>query len=350
LHENGIPVNFPWFGRIKDGIVRRNGKTYDLKKIPGVEVHRGHALHGMVQHRAFQIDNMQASEHGLSLTASFDTRDHPQIAEIFGESRLTLTTVLTGPILAFETENDGGRFGLHPWVRSHKKMKLKGKLAREYRLRDEIPSGFRPSIPRIRDISEGKLLEDLTLDHAYKPLVDEHGLWSVTLEDEEAGQSIQFTGNRGFSDVVLWNGMDDSTSVEPGNLRSNPEKRGLFMISVHDKAQEVEKKAGVDTAIVTGPSVKEPGGILFDPALIKMKVKRDAGGEPIRFQPIHMPIIDPNIFEGFYYEIINMAPANLPLILGLEGESDNDAPLQENNLNVSIPMETRDKMKFALSS
>lgn len=64
------------------------------------------------------------------------------------------------------------------------------------------------------------------------------------------------------------------------------------------------------------------GGIQFDPSLIDMSVERDQDSVPINFDMQNLPQININTFEGLQINVINMIPANLPLILGLYHSSE----------------------------
>ncbi|MEW5895823.1 MAG: hypothetical protein AB1650_08755 [Candidatus Omnitrophota bacterium] len=113
-------------------------------------------------------------------------------------------------------------------------------------------------------------------------------------------------------------------SFEPANER----QRGLLVNNMFSDYEQsvidiIEKVSGLDVnkdqleAASGTASANPPGGILFDPAMITLNIERDGGSSPVTFDPQNFPIIDLTTFEGFYFNIINVEPANLSLMLGL---------------------------------
>ena len=277
----------------------------------------------------------------MSITASIDTKDYPEIEKIFGYSKLTLTATIKGNDFTLDHKIEGtGRIGLHPWVRANDSNTIQGEILQEYVLEDMVPTSLK-EVDSGRDISEERKLSELALDHVFKPEIQKDGFWSVKLRDEENNRTVEFKGDGGYSDVVLWNGWQGSVSVEPGNIKENSNKKGRFIIRVTKDSAMTAKITREEYGLILKDRVfsmdveqqqaeTAPGGILFDPAMIKMTIERDDGRVPVRFDYQNLPVIDMNTFEGLYINIINMAPANMPLLLGLDvdsGEEENEREL-----------------------
>lgn len=113
-----------------------------------------------------------------------------------------------------------------------------------------------------------------------------------------------------------WKQLADIENMKFPNLKAT------FNISDADMEDdvipEIDKILKIDQAMLD-----TLGGIQFDPSLIDMSIERDGGAPLINFNFEGMPGINLNTFEGLYIDVINILPANLPLLLGLK-DRDHD--------------------------
>lgn len=75
-HRGGIPLLFPWPGRIARGRFAFKGREYS---VPLNEPARGHALHGLACERAFRV----ARRGPYFVTAILDSGAHPELKSIW---------------------------------------------------------------------------------------------------------------------------------------------------------------------------------------------------------------------------------------------------------------------------
>jgi len=116
----GIPLLFPWPGRIPQGMYEFAGRIY---RLPALDA-GGAAIHGFVKDRPWRVERAEASETAAEVTATCSSDDHPETLEGFPfPYRLSVTFRLTVSELEldFEVSNPGAAvlpFGLgaHPYL------------------------------------------------------------------------------------------------------------------------------------------------------------------------------------------------------------------------------------------
>ena len=75
-HRGGIPILFPWPGRIAGARFNFKGREYLL---PTNEPARGHAIHGFACERPFRVSRQGP----YYVTAILDSSEHPDLASIW---------------------------------------------------------------------------------------------------------------------------------------------------------------------------------------------------------------------------------------------------------------------------
>jgi aldose 1-epimerase len=75
-HRGGIPILFPWPGRIAGARFTYRGREY---RLPVNEPARGHAIHGFACERAFRVTRRGP----YFVTASLDSSDYPDLKSIW---------------------------------------------------------------------------------------------------------------------------------------------------------------------------------------------------------------------------------------------------------------------------
>jgi aldose 1-epimerase len=118
--NQGIPVLFPWPGRIAGNEYEFEGKRYRLPT-----GRHSVAMHGLVQFRRWRVEKSFADENSARLTCRIDSTDCPDAAKGFPfEWALRVTHELSSDGLTIRAyvanPGDGPLpfgFGLHPWFR-----------------------------------------------------------------------------------------------------------------------------------------------------------------------------------------------------------------------------------------
>jgi aldose 1-epimerase len=75
-HRSGIPILFPWPGRVAGARFTFEGREY---RLPVNEPARGHAIHGFACERAFRVTRRGA----YFVTAILDSSDYPDLSSIW---------------------------------------------------------------------------------------------------------------------------------------------------------------------------------------------------------------------------------------------------------------------------
>lgn len=118
----GIPLLFPWPGRIPQGRYCFEGQDHYLP----TSAPSNSAIHGFVKDRAWSVDQTLCDTEGASLTCSISSNDYPETLEGFPfPYRLSVTYRLsaTGLSMHVQVENPGKSmlpfgFGAHPYYRA----------------------------------------------------------------------------------------------------------------------------------------------------------------------------------------------------------------------------------------
>lgn len=117
----GVPLLFPWPGRIPRGEYTFDGQRYQLPVLDS----QGNAGHGFVKTRPWKVEEERGSDDAASVRCSIASADHPETLEGYPfPYKLTATYLLQegGLRLDVEVENLGDGpmpfgFGPHPYFR-----------------------------------------------------------------------------------------------------------------------------------------------------------------------------------------------------------------------------------------
>jgi aldose 1-epimerase len=209
---SGIPLMFPFPGRLRGKSLAYAGKVYRLKS---GEV-AGNAIHGYVLDRPWRVVLQERSK----LIAEFQgSVDDPERFEFWpADYRLTATYAVRGNTLALEMviENPTARdtlpfgFGTHPYFRvplggatEHCTVRVP---AREYwELMDMLPSGRKLPCDAARDLSGGKPLEEMRLDDVLTGLGSEHGRVAAQIVDSASARKMTLAFDDSFGQCVVYN-------------------------------------------------------------------------------------------------------------------------------------------------
>lgn len=209
--KGGIPLLFPFPGRIAGTTFTWEGKPYELE--PGDAF--GNAIHGFVMWRPWRV--IERTEN--KIVGEFHAwRDDPALKSRWpADFRITAAYTLSGNTLSAEyfIENPDDTplpcgFGSHPYFR----VPLGGSdaagclvtlpVAAKWELADMLPTGKLLKLPDAADVQSGKAYGGLHLDDVFSELTF-HDAWATTtISDPQSGRSIVQRFNNIFRECVVF--------------------------------------------------------------------------------------------------------------------------------------------------
>jgi aldose 1-epimerase len=208
---SGVPILFPFPGRIKDGVYRWQGREYRLEQ----NDRRGNAIHGFVFNRPWRVVMQSAA----SVTGEFQASvDAPEVLEQWpADFCIRATYGLTATRLELEVaiDNPSARdlpfgLGLHPYFRvplggpAADACTVRVPVTREWELENLVPTGGSHAIERPWAWSEGQRLGGLTLDNVFGGLAFQEGHAAGEIHDPGAGRSLFVRFGSAFRECVLY--------------------------------------------------------------------------------------------------------------------------------------------------
>jgi aldose 1-epimerase len=187
---SGIPILFPFPGRIPGMHFKWEGKQYALEAGDPL----GNAIHGFVLRRPWRVIEKSESR----VTGEFHAwKDDPSLKERWpADFRMTATYELKSKQLigSYRIENPGDvplPFGLgtHPYFR----VPLGGRSAGDcvvwlpvterWVLKDMLPTGKRKVLPEAELYESGRRFDELKLDDVFTGLLDTAGMTEALIQD-----------------------------------------------------------------------------------------------------------------------------------------------------------------------
>ncbi|MFN0021238.1 MAG: aldose 1-epimerase [Pirellulaceae bacterium] len=209
--RSGVPVLFPFPGRLPGQTLTWQGKTYQLGSDDG----RGNAIHGFVHARPWRVLSQSASR----VVGEFHAwRDDPALRTRWpADFRITATYELAGNSLKmhYKMENPGETplpcgLGTHPYFR----VPLGGTAANDclvqlpvttqWELIEMIPTGRQLPLDNSAELAAGKKFGELVLDNCFAGL-QFSGEWCVArILDKESGITMTIRFDGAFRECVVY--------------------------------------------------------------------------------------------------------------------------------------------------
>jgi aldose 1-epimerase len=175
--RNGIPILFPFPGRIRDGRFPWYGKTYQLP----INDSKGHnAIHGFACRRPWRVVGQGADDSNAWVTGEFwGATDAPETVVLWpADYRIRVTYRLTANALSIEaTVDNPGRallpFGLgyHPYFRvpitadgESGQCRVESIADAYWEVENLLPTGRVRAIDAMRDLRQPRQFSDLSMD------------------------------------------------------------------------------------------------------------------------------------------------------------------------------------------
>ena len=226
--RNGIPILFPFPGRVRDGRYSFEGKDYKLF----IEPDKVHAIHGFAHNVAWDVVDSGATDQGAFLLGRFQiSRNAPNrldswptdavltVRYALAGRRLDMTVTVNNP-----TERDlPFGFGIHPYFRLpfEAKNPARGRLvlpaSEMWTLDASLPTGERvPVDPRV-DFRGGVSTLGRNLDDALTGLTFDEGRCVCRLVDDDLQCETVLSFDHNFRDLIVFVPPHDDTlvAVEP---------------------------------------------------------------------------------------------------------------------------------------
>ncbi len=222
--RSGIPILFPFAGRIRNGHYRYQGREYQLEKNDPQGVN---AIHGFVFTRPWRVVEQSA----VSVTGEFQASiDDPAILSQWPcDFRIRATYSVRNSQLRcnYEVHNPGENllpwwFGTHPYFRlalnagKPEQAVVRFTAPQQWELENLLPTGTVRDITSSNEYADGFLVGNREFDHVFTGLNIESKPWvgSVTDTISEMETSIQF-GNPFRECVVFIPPHREAICLEP---------------------------------------------------------------------------------------------------------------------------------------
>jgi aldose 1-epimerase len=220
---SGIPILFPFPGRILGTSFRYEGREYPLVAGDG----RGNAIHGFVLDRPWRV----VEKSDFHVTGEFHAaRDDRTLLERWpADFRITATYAIAGATLSItiDLDNPDDRplpfgLGLHPYFStpvggaSADDCRVRVPVRSAWELTDMIVTGRQQPAESVGPIAGGMRLGDMRLDHVFGGVEFKNGRATALIEDSAVGATVALTWDQTFGVCVVYNPPHrQSVCIEP---------------------------------------------------------------------------------------------------------------------------------------
>lgn len=210
---SGIPILFPFPGRIRGARFEYEGRAYSLPEGDG----RGNAIHGFALDRPWQLVEHGPSHamgvfHGSQVDAAL-AGHWPADFRLYVEYRLRGNALES----RLKVENPDDRplpwgLGTHPYFRvppggrgEAAACRVTVPAARYWELAELLPTGRCPSVASSHDLRSGRAFADTQLDDVLTALDTVDGMTEARIESAPAGRRLLVRFDSGFRHAVVYN-------------------------------------------------------------------------------------------------------------------------------------------------
>ncbi len=208
---SGIPLLFPFPGRIAGTTLLWEGKAYELPEGDGL----GNAIHGFVLQRPWRVLEQTSSR----VVAQFHgSKDAPDLLTCWpADFLLTVTYEISGVALRtlFRIENPDERvlpcgIGTHPYFR----VPLGGRRADDcvvrlpvsstWELDNMLTTGKKRELHCAAEFQTGMRFGDMRFDNVFGDLLFEGDICTSSILDPDSGARMTMTSDRSFREYVVY--------------------------------------------------------------------------------------------------------------------------------------------------
>lgn len=222
--HSGIPILFPFPGRLRGSHLAYEGQTYPLGSDDG----RGNAIHGFVLNRPWRIVESLPHRAVGEFHASLD--EPGLIRRWPNDFRMTVAYELSGNTLSAEIEvqNPGPArlpfgLGLHPYFRlplgpgdQVDACRVTVPVSEYWELSNMLPTGRRLPADGPRALAGGMSFSQMQLDDVLTGLSVAAGRCLATVEDPRSGHTLELSFDASFRECVVYNPPHrEAVCIEP---------------------------------------------------------------------------------------------------------------------------------------
>ena len=229
--HSGIPLLFPFPGRIRGDSFSFGGKTYSLPAGDGI----GNAIHGFVLNRPWRLLEQKED----SITGEFQASvDDPEILNHWpADFRITVTyEVRDGKLASYiRVENRDENplpfgMGTHPYFRlplgskgNAQECVITVPAQKVWKLQDMLPTGETAPASEVGTLSQGMRFADTKFDDVFSELDVISGKCHTSIVDEQAKRRLRMVFSEQFGACVIYNPPHrEAICIEPYSCIPDP--------------------------------------------------------------------------------------------------------------------------------
>jgi aldose 1-epimerase len=230
--RNGIPILFPFAGRLQGQTFSFNGREY---RITDALINDGNAIHGFVLNRPWRVIEQTNSRAVGQFRAS---RDDPALLDQWpADFEMTVAYEVAGTALLSDitiTNPDQERplpfaFGTHPYFRvplgdgAPDACRITVPASTVRVQQQHLPTGQRQPVSGSRDLRNGAPFDHLELDDILTDLQASDGQVQTVIADPVSGRRLVQTFDATFRDCIVFTPPHrEAIAIEPYTCVPNP--------------------------------------------------------------------------------------------------------------------------------
>lgn len=232
---SGIPILFPFPGRIGNAEFEFEGRRYGLSEAAAPRDPLGNAIHGFVLNRPWRLIEQDKQR----VVGEFQaTVDAPQLLEVWpADFRLRMAYELQGTTLGcdIQVDNPSDRllpfgFGTHPYFRlplhaggQAETCRITVPAESVWPLDAMLPTGRKQEVDAARDLRQGKPFAQTQLDDVLADLAASGGRVVARIDDPSDSSSLEITFDDSFRACVVYNPPHrEAICIEPYSCVPDP--------------------------------------------------------------------------------------------------------------------------------
>ena len=240
---SGIPILFPFAGRLHGTTLHWDGQQYELEPDDGM----GNAIHGFVLDRPWRVTEQSPD----SITGEFHcSEDAPDLINKWPSDfliRMTYQLTPSGITAKITCINAGDELmpcglGTHAYFQlplsgdNAGECKLKLPVTRRWQMKDMIATGDCTLLEAHEDFENGMPYSSLILDDVFGGTIFERGVATAQIEDLEADVALEFTWDENCEYCVVYTPPHrEAICIEPytlipGGQSFKPPYEGLLVL------------------------------------------------------------------------------------------------------------------------
>jgi aldose 1-epimerase len=220
---SGIPLMFPFAGRIRGTSFRFGGSSFELTAGDG----QGNAIHGFVIDRPWRVTERATQRVRGEFSASVDAPEllphWPADFRISAEYEVRGTSL----VCQYTIDNPGEGalpfgFGTHPYFRvplggpSAEDCRVTVPVAEEWELEKLLPTGRKTASALAAELGKGMPFASMKLDHVFSGVRFDNHRATATVDDTRSRRRLSMTFDDQFPAVVVYNPPHrEAVCIEP---------------------------------------------------------------------------------------------------------------------------------------